>query len=63
MSLPNWLTLLRIFFVPLLVALLLTTAPNMDLWAVGVFLAAAITDLLDGYLARKRRQVTRLGIL
>jgi len=63
MSLPNWLTLLRIFFVPLLVALLLTTAPNMDLWAVGVFLAAAITDLLDGYLARKHRQITRLGIL
>ncbi|MGH9355758.1 MAG: CDP-diacylglycerol--glycerol-3-phosphate 3-phosphatidyltransferase, partial [Terriglobia bacterium] len=63
MSLPNWLTLLRIFFVPLLVALLLTTAPNMDLWAVGVFLAAAVTDLLDGYLARKNSQVTRLGIL
>lgn len=63
MNLPNWLTLLRIFFVPLLVALLLTTAPNMDLWAVGVFLAAAVTDLLDGYLARKKRQVTRLGIL
>ena len=63
MSLPNWLTLLRIFFVPLLVALLLTTAPNMDLWAVGVFLAAAVTDLLDGYLARRQRQITRLGIL
>jgi CDP-diacylglycerol--glycerol-3-phosphate 3-phosphatidyltransferase len=63
MSLPNSLTLLRIFFVPLLVALLLTRAPNMDLWAVGVFILAAITDLLDGYLARKRRQITRLGIL
>lgn len=63
MSLPNSLTLLRIFFVPLLVALLLTKGPNMDLWAVGVFLAAAITDLLDGYFARKRNQITRLGIL
>jgi CDP-diacylglycerol--glycerol-3-phosphate 3-phosphatidyltransferase len=63
MSLPNSLTLLRIFFVPLLVVLLLTKEPNMDLWAVGVFLLAAITDLLDGYLARRRAQVSRVGIL
>jgi len=35
----------------------------MDLWAVVVFLLAATTDLLDGYLARKRGQVTSLGIL
>jgi CDP-diacylglycerol--glycerol-3-phosphate 3-phosphatidyltransferase len=35
----------------------------MDLWAVGVFLLAAITDLLDGYLARRRAQVSRVGIL
>lgn len=63
MSLPNSLTLLRIFFVPLLVVLLLTKEPNMDLWAVGVFLLAAVTDLLDGYLARRRAQVSRVGIL
>ena len=63
MNLPITLTLLRIFFVPLLVVLLFTKGRNMDLWAVGVFLVAAITDLLDGYLARKRAQVTTLGIL
>ena len=63
MNLPISLTLLRIFFVPLLVALLLTKGQHMDLWAVGVFLAAAATDLLDGYLARKRGQITTLGIL
>jgi CDP-diacylglycerol--glycerol-3-phosphate 3-phosphatidyltransferase len=63
MNLPISLTLLRIFFVPLLVALLLTKGENMDLWAVGVFLLAAATDLLDGYLARKRGQITTLGIL
>ena len=63
MSLPNSLTLLRIFFVPLLVVLLLTTQHNMDYWAVGVFLAAATTDLLDGYFARRRAQVSRLGTL
>ena len=63
MSLPNSLTVLRIFFVPLLVALLLTAHPHKDLWAVGVFLAAAATDLLDGYFARKRAQISRLGTL
>ncbi len=63
MSLPNSLTLLRIFFVPLLVVLLLTNEKNMELWAVGVFLAAAVTDLLDGYFARRQSQITRLGIL
>jgi CDP-diacylglycerol--glycerol-3-phosphate 3-phosphatidyltransferase len=63
MNLPISLTLLRIFFVPLLVVLLLTKGENMDLWAVGVFLIAAVTDLLDGYLARKHSQVTTLGIL
>jgi CDP-diacylglycerol--glycerol-3-phosphate 3-phosphatidyltransferase len=63
MNLPLSLTLLRIFFVPLLVALLFTKGQHMDLWAVGVFLAAAVTDLLDGYLARKRGQITTLGIL
>jgi CDP-diacylglycerol--glycerol-3-phosphate 3-phosphatidyltransferase len=63
MNLPTSLTLLRIFIVPLLVVLLLTKAPNMDLWAVGVFLLAAVTDLLDGYLARKHEKITPLGIL
>ncbi len=63
MNLPISLTLLRIFFVPLLVVLLLTQGRNMDLWAVAVFLLAAVTDLLDGYFARRRGEVTTLGIL
>ena len=63
MNLPISLTLLRIFFVPLVVVLLLTKGHNMDLWAVGVFLAAAATDLLDGYLARTRREITTFGIM
>jgi len=63
MNLAISLTLLRIFFVPLVVVLLLTKGETMDLWAVGVFLLAAVTDLLDGYLARKRGQITTLGIL
>ena len=72
MNLPNLLTLLRIFFVPLLVAALVER--NSD-WvfggqvvssavlALGVFWAAALTDLLDGYLARRWGQVVELGAI
>jgi len=60
MNLPNGLTLMRIFLVPLLVAVLLT---KYSVIAVVVFLAASLTDLLDGYFARKRGQITTLGTL
>jgi CDP-diacylglycerol--glycerol-3-phosphate 3-phosphatidyltransferase len=63
-NLPNTLTVLRIFLVPLLIAVLFSTGlSNRELYAVAVFLAAAFTDLFDGYIARRRRQVTTLGIL
>ena len=52
---------MRIFLVPLLVAVLLTQY-NV-LFAALIFLAASLTDLLDGYFARKRGQITTLGIL
>ena len=61
MNLPNSITLTRIFLVPILVAVLLTK--HDVLVAVAIFLAASVTDLIDGYLARKRGQVTTLGIL
>jgi CDP-diacylglycerol--glycerol-3-phosphate 3-phosphatidyltransferase len=69
MNLPNALTLLRIFIVPLLVVVLLTKFSEdwigvpQHIAAVGLFLTAALTDMLDGYLARRRRQVSRLGSL
>jgi CDP-diacylglycerol--glycerol-3-phosphate 3-phosphatidyltransferase len=72
MNLPNALTLLRIFFVPLLVVVLLTREPNLEVggvwvkfevWGVLILLLAAATDWADGYLARKRGEVTTLGIL
>lgn len=73
MNLPNTLTLLRIFFVPLLVAALVqrdlslhwngSIWLNNDLFALSIFLAAAATDLLDGYLARKWGQITTVGTL
>lgn len=68
-NLPNALTLLRIFIVPLLVVVLLT--PFSENWfgvprhllGVVIFLGAALTDYLDGHIARSRGQVTRLGQL
>jgi len=59
-TLPNALTLLRIVMVPFLVVFLLTRYAWTGL---GVFLAASLTDWLDGYLARSRGQVTTIGKL
>jgi len=72
MNLPNSLTLLRIFFVPVLIVVLLTRSPTVEMfgftihfevWGVLILLLAAATDWADGYLARRRLQVTTLGIL
>jgi CDP-diacylglycerol--glycerol-3-phosphate 3-phosphatidyltransferase len=68
MNLPNTLTLSRIFLVPLLVVVLLTKfegrqilGVDKDLVAAAIFGLASLTDWLDGYLARRRKQVTPLG--
>lgn len=73
MNLPNVLTLSRIFLVPLLVAVLLRkdaiqldtglVVVTREVIALFIFLAAALTDFLDGYLARRRRQITTVGKL
>lgn len=63
LNVPNALTLFRIFLVPFLVVVLLTKFSNREFVGLGIFLVAAITDLFDGYLARKYNQITKLGIL
>src|SRR5262245_14358539 len=69
MNIPNSLTLLRIFIAPLLVVVLLTKFSEnwvglpQHIAGVSLFLLAAVTDALDGWLARRRGQVSRLGIL
>jgi CDP-diacylglycerol--glycerol-3-phosphate 3-phosphatidyltransferase len=73
MNLPNLLTLIRIFLVPLVVAALVQQNLRLeignkllvanDFFALTVFLAAAFTDILDGYLARRWKQVTTVGTL
>src|SRR5215475_8507687 len=72
MNLPNSLTILRIFFVPLLVAALVqenvafhvgSVLVTNEWLSLAIFLTAAGTDILDGYLARRWKQVTTIGIL
>lgn len=63
LNIPNSLTLLRIFLVPFLVVVLLTKFEGKEILGVIIFLVAAATDFLDGWLARRRGEVTSLGIL
>src|SRR5918994_1632606 len=61
LNLPNFLTLVRIILVPVLVVALLDETPNGDTMAAIVFAIAAVTDGLDGYIARSREAVTTFG--
>lgn len=67
MNLPTYLTFARIIIVPLLVVVLLTSVAERWIgvsgyaFAIVIFLAAALTDILDGHLARRRNQVSTLG--
>ena len=61
MNLPNKLTLLRMVMVPFYVALLLIDFPYHTLIALGVFILASLTDLLDGHIARSRNLITDFG--
>jgi CDP-diacylglycerol--glycerol-3-phosphate 3-phosphatidyltransferase len=62
-NLPNALTVLRIFMVPVLVVVLLTRTRQGVLLGAVIFGVAVLTDYLDGFLARRRNEVTRLGTL
>ena len=68
MNLPNSITLTRIFSIPLLIWILSTSRlpssnGEKELLASALFIAASITDGIDGYLARKRGQITTMGML
>jgi CDP-diacylglycerol---glycerol-3-phosphate 3-phosphatidyltransferase len=60
---PNVLTVLRIIAVPVVVVALLEETPEGDVIAAIVFALAALTDGLDGYIARRRREITTFGKL
>ena len=61
-TLPNLLGLARIALTPVVMALILLPFPGGALLAAGVFALAAVTDVLDGRIARARGQVTSLGV-
>ena len=61
MSIPNWVTLSRLLGLPVLFILLTEPQTSRCWWGEGIFLIAAATDWLDGYLARRLDQITELG--
>ena len=64
MNTPNKLTLMRvIMIVPFVFCMLSDLVPHRFLWAFLLFVTASLTDMLDGYLARKNNLVTDFGIL
>ncbi len=65
LNVPNVLTLMRLLLIPVFVWLYVQgeNQPALRYWSLGVFLLACLTDLLDGYIARKYNQITDLGKL
>lgn len=61
MNIPNTLTLLRIALIPVLVVAFYLPCVNSHIWATAIFMLAAMTDWLDGYMARKLEQMTPFG--
>jgi CDP-diacylglycerol--glycerol-3-phosphate 3-phosphatidyltransferase len=67
-NLPTYITLTRILSIPVLIWILSSsrfssTNGDRELLASAIFIAASLTDAIDGYLARKRAQVTTMGML
>lgn len=62
-TLPNTLTVIRILLIPVFVACYYLPIPSWNIWAAVIFIAAALTDWLDGFLARKFSQVSTFGKL
>lgn len=62
-NLPNLLTVSRILLIPVFVVLFITPTAGRSLAAAVVFVIAAVTDIVDGYLARRRSEITKLGKL
>ncbi|MFC2155283.1 CDP-diacylglycerol--glycerol-3-phosphate 3-phosphatidyltransferase [Acidobacteriota bacterium] len=61
MNMANIITIVRIILVPIFLVILLTEMENKEIIAVSIFLIAAISDAIDGYVARKYNQITDLG--
>lgn len=62
-NLPNFLTSLRILLIPVFILFFTMPHPTRPLLSALIFLAASLTDFFDGYIARRRAQITKLGKL
>ena len=62
MTIPNQLTLLRILLIPIFIVVFFLPIEESNYYACLIFVLAAITDILDGYLARKLNQISTLGV-
>lgn len=63
MNIANKLTMLRVLLIPVFIVFFYIDMPGRYYITAGIFIAASLTDLLDGYLARKHKIVTRFGKL
>lgn len=61
LTIPNLITILRILLIPVFIYLLVQEQPLARLWAILVFTLASVSDFVDGYLARRLKQDSRLG--
>jgi len=61
MTFANIITIIRIIFVPFFLVIFLTEIQNKDIIAFIIFVVAALTDAVDGYIARKFKQITDIG--
>jgi CDP-diacylglycerol---glycerol-3-phosphate 3-phosphatidyltransferase len=61
MSLANWITTFRIILAPICVGFLFWNIPGSDIWAALIFIIAGLTDGIDGYAARIRKEITPFG--
>lgn len=62
-SIPNILSVIRMLLVPVFILLFFSEGRDAHLWALSVFVIAGITDVVDGYLARKNNWITDIGKL
>ena len=63
LNLPNVITLGRICLIPVFIIVFMEPTPDRSMLAAVIFTVAAVTDLLDGYIARRTGQITKLGKL
>lgn len=60
MNLPNYITITRLFLIPIFIVMLSQQPPKIT-WALLIFLVASLTDALDGYVARRTNSITPIG--